>query len=142
VEERFYIGWKAPVGPTLKIGLDLDNNAGDKMFVNINGTWVQNTEINGSLMIRPVFGSADIITGVEEEQHVISVYPNPSSGEFYLKGEFDTVHITTITGHPVTFTLHGGESDHMISIQNVSPGLYILKVRKGERFQTEKLIIK
>lgn len=142
VQGRFYIGWKAPVGPTLKFGLDYGNNSGDKIFVNTNGTWVQNTDITGSLMIRPVFGSADIITGVEEHQLDISIYPNPSAGEFYVKGVFDSLHITTVTGQVVPFTLHGGESDHMINLQNVSPGLYILKIQKGNKFQTEKLIIK
>ncbi|MBA4055923.1 MAG: hypothetical protein C0490_14510, partial [Marivirga sp.] len=34
VEDKFYIGWKAPVGGSLKIGLDLNNDAGDKIFVN------------------------------------------------------------------------------------------------------------
>jgi hypothetical protein len=142
VENKFYIAWKAPVGPTLKIGLDVSSDSGDKIFVNTNGTWVQNTDITGSLMIRPVFGSADIITGVEEELSGIKVYPNPNAGEFFVKGEFDQLHITTVTGLPVVFTLQGSETDHRINLQNASSGLYILRIQKGDTIHTAKVIVK
>ena len=142
VEGKFYIGWRAPVGPTLKIGLDVSNDSGDKIFVNTNGTWVQNTDIAGSLMIRPVFGSGEIVTGIEEELSGIKVYPNPSAGEFYVKGDFDQLHVTTITGLPIVFTLHGGEADHRINLQNASSGLYILRIQKGEHIHTTKIVVR
>lgn len=142
VEDRFYIGWKAPVGPTLKIGLDVSNNAGDVVFVNTNGTWTQNNDISGSLMIRPVFGTGEIITGVEEELKPINIFPNPSTGEFYIRGEFDELHVTTITGHPVTFSLQEAGDDHKIILNNTSSGLYILRIQKNDYIQTEKLVIK
>jgi hypothetical protein len=110
--------------------------------VNTNGTWVQNSDITGSLMIRPVFGSGEIVTGVEEELNGINVYPNPSAGEFYVKGEFDQLHITTVTGLPVAFTLSGSESDHKVNLNNPTGGLYILRIQKGERIQTEKIIVR
>ena len=87
VDSRFYIGWKAPVGPTLKVGLDLSNDTHDKIFVNTNGQWVQDADVSGSLMIRPVFGSGEIVTGVEADETEISVYPNPTAGEFYIRGK-------------------------------------------------------
>ena len=45
VQDRFYIGWKAPVGGTFKVGLDTNNDAGSKLFVNTNGSWIQNCVI-------------------------------------------------------------------------------------------------
>ncbi|HMG90386.1 MAG TPA: T9SS type A sorting domain-containing protein [Chryseolinea sp.] len=142
VESKFYIGWKAPVGPTLKIGLDVSNNAGDKIFVNTNGTWTQSSNISGSLMMRPVFGSGSIVTGVEEERNPISIFPNPSTGEFYIRGEFDQLHITTVTGHPVIFSMQEAGDDHKVTLNNASAGLYILSVQKENHIQTEKLVIK
>jgi hypothetical protein len=142
VENKFYIGWKAPVGPTLKIGLDVSNNSGDKIFVNTNGTWTQNADISGSLMMRPVFGSGDIITGVEGESNPISIFPNPSTGEFYIRGEFDQLHITTITGHPITFSMQDAGDDHKVTLNNTSAGIYILRIQKENYIQTEKLVLK
>lgn len=142
VEEKFYIGWKGPVGPPLQIGLDISSDSGDKIFVNTNGSWVQNTDIVGNIMLRPVFGSADIITGVEETLSGIDIYPNPSAGEFYVKGEFDKLHITTVTGLAVPFTLNGNDADHRINLENPSSGLYIIRIQKGERIHTEKVVVK
>jgi hypothetical protein len=142
VETKFYIGWKAPVGATLKIGLDLNNNAGDKIFVNTNGTWSQNADIAGSLMIRPVFGSGEIITGIGEEGDEISVFPNPNAGEFYVRGEFDALHILNITGQSIPFKVQDVGSDRKILLQDVAAGLYILKVQQGNKIRTEKIIIK
>jgi hypothetical protein len=142
VEDRFYIGWKAPVGSILKIGLDVSNNAGDMIFVNTNGTWTQNADISGSLMIRPVFGKGEIITGVEEESKPINIFPNPNNGEFYIRGAFDELHVTTITGHPVTFSMQEAGDDHKIILNNTSAGLYILRIQKNDYIQTEKLVIK
>jgi hypothetical protein len=142
VNNKFYVGWKAPVGPTLKIGLDVSNNAGEMIFVNTNGTWVQSSDISGSLMIRPVFGSGDIVTGIEQESNPISIYPNPSTGEFYIRGDFDQLHITTITGQPVTFSIQDAGDDHKIALNNSGAGLYILRVQKESYIHTEKLVIR
>ena len=142
VETKFYIGWKAPVGATLKVGLDLSNNASDKIFVNTNGTWSQNTDISGSLMIRPVFGSGDIITGIPEKQTEISVFPNPNTGEFYVRGKFDTLNILNITGQSILFVVQDFGTERKVQLQNATSGLYILKFQQGNNIQTEKIIIK
>jgi hypothetical protein len=143
VNAKFFIGWKAPVGPTLKIGLDVSNNSGDKIFVNTNGTWVQNSDISGSLMIRPVFGSGEIITGIEEESNPITIFPNPSEGDFYIRGNFNDLHVTTVTGHPVSFSVQkAGADDHRITLNNPSAGLYILRIQKDNYIKTEKLVIR
>lgn len=141
VETKFYVGWKAPVGGTLKVGLDISNNAGDKIFVNTNGTWSQNADIAGSLMIRPVFGSGAIVTGLPEEQPELSVFPNPNAGEFYVRGKFDTIHILSITGQSIPFKVQEVGSDQKILLQDVAAGLYILKIQQGNKIRTEKIII-
>ena len=61
VKDKFYIGWKAPVGGTFKIGLDTNNDSGSKLFVNTNGFWFQSTDVIGSVMIRPVFGMVTLL---------------------------------------------------------------------------------
>lgn len=142
VESRFYIGWKAPVGGSLKIGLDVSNDAGDKIFVNTNGTWIQNTDVAGSLMIRPIFGSGDIITGIPGIEDVVTVFPNPSSGQFYIRGNFDSLNVITVTGQTVPFKMEEHGDDKKIFLDGMAPGLYILKIRQGTTLQTEKIIVK
>jgi len=143
VGSKFYIGWKAPVGPTLKIGLDLSNDSGDKIFVNTNGTWTVNSDLNGSLMMRPVFGSGAIIpTGIPEEQQKFSVFPNPSAGEFYIRGEFDQLHILSVTGQSVPYSLQNVGADRKVVLDHSASGLYILKIQIGNNIQTEKIVIR
>lgn len=142
VETKFYIGWKAPGATILKLGLDVSNNAGDKIFVNTNGTWSQSNDITGSLMIRPVFGSGEIITGIGEEQNEISVFPNPNAGEFYIRGEFDALHMLTITGQSIPYKIQTSGADTKILLPDAAAGLYILKIQTGNIIRTEKIIIR
>lgn len=142
VESKFYAGWKAPVGGTLKVGLDLSNDTQDKIFVNTNGQWVQDADVSGSLMIRPVFGSGDIVTGVEDEESQISIYPNPSSGEFFIRGTFTDLQILNVTGLSIPFEIEEYGSDKKVLLKNVAAGLYILKIQKANTIRTEKVIIR
>jgi len=142
VKSRFYVGWKAPVGGILRVGLDLSNQSGDKIFVNTNGTWVQNTDVDGSLMIRPVFGSGAIITGIPEIVSDVSVYPNPNAGEFYVRGELDAIQIITLTGQSVPFQIEASETDRKVTIPNATSGLYILKTIHGNKIRSFKVSIK
>jgi hypothetical protein len=142
VEDKFYIGWKAPVGPPLKIGLDVNNNSGDKIFVNTNGTWTENMAVEGSLMIRPVFGTGEIVTGVENERLDVSIFPNPNPGTFYVSGDFDSVELISVTGQLVPARTEQLEDRIQITLIYPAPGFYLLKLRKGETVTTEKVIVK
>jgi hypothetical protein len=141
VDERFYVGWKAPVGPTLKIGLDVNNNSGDKVFVNTNGTWTENTSVEGSLMIRPVFGSGQIVTAIENENLPVNIFPNPNPGAFYVTGDFDSVELISVTGQVVPSRTEQLEDRHLIELIYPAPGLYLLKLSRGDTVTTKKIIV-
>lgn len=141
VEGRFYLGWKAPVGGTLKVGLDYNSFSGDQIFVNTNGTWEATSDIAGSLMIRPVFGNGDVITAVEESGET-GVYPNPSNGTFTVAGEFDALHVFTTTGQPAAFDIVHDEKGHRVSLKHPVAGLYILRMLSGNKYRTAKVIVK
>jgi hypothetical protein len=140
-EPRFYIGWKQPVAGKALVGLDTDNDTGDKIFVNTTTTWYQNQVIRGSLMIRPIFGQGEIDTTVGMEEKLnISVYPNPSRGSFYIEGQFDDLEILGPTGEPVSYQADSADSRTEITI-NKSSGLYLLKIRSGSDLVTEKIVV-
>ncbi len=141
VEDKFYVAWKAPVGGTLKIGLDTNNDSGEKLFVNTNGFWYQNTDIKGSVMIRPVFGGGGIISGIEEEIQA-RIFPNPNQGEFFVPNEFDILQVSNITGQSIPFERNEQDENSKVVLGDISPGLYILIIRKGNKLFSSKIIVK
>ncbi|WP_333820650.1 T9SS type A sorting domain-containing protein [Ohtaekwangia sp.] len=141
VKQRFYIGYTSP---NVRIGLDANNDTGDRMFVNVGGGWYQNTDVTGSLMIRPLFGKGkDNPVGIPEEQTLLATYPNPSHGEFYMDRAFEVLQVISITGQTMPFSSEVySDQQQKVKLQQATPGLYILRVRKGNAFASQKIIVR
>ena len=142
VQGKFYIGWKAPVGGTFKVGLDTNNDSGSKLFVNTNGSWVQNTDIMGSVMIRPVFGIGDIVTGIPEEKILAQIYPNPNQGDFFVPSSFEIVQVNTVTGKSIPFTTQDQGENQQVRLGTSSPGLYVIRLLKDGKLFSSKIVVK
>jgi hypothetical protein len=142
VEGKFYIGWKAPVGGTFKVGLDTNNDSGTKLFVNTNGTWEQSTDIFGSVMIRPVFGGGDIVTGIPDENLQSQIFPNPNEGEFFVPTNFHVIDIVSVTGQQISFSTHDQGEMQRIHLGPASPGLYILRLQTSSKVFSSKIVVK
>jgi hypothetical protein len=143
-EQRFYIGWRQPIEGKALIGLDIDNDSGNRIFVNSNGVdWVQNENLKGSLMLRPYFGKGqlegDYNTGIEDEFEM-SLYPNPSTGNFYIEGAYDEMRVYNATGNEVFYDSNREDHRTHIHIQQPS-GLYLLRITKEKRIITQKILI-
>lgn len=141
VPSTFYIGWQEPVGGNVFIGLDKSNDTFDRLFVNTNGTWVQNTDVHGSLMIRPVFGKGNIVTGLPENTVELQPYPNPSRGTFYLPGNVSGLEVIASDGRRVSFTSKGSSDVTEVSLINPVPGLYLLRYGNANRLVTKKILV-
>lgn len=141
VKDTFYIGWRQPISGRVQIGLDASQNTGDHIFVNVTGAWVQNTLIEGSLMIRPRFGSGEIITALPEEAAGLSLYPNPNEGEFIVRGNFSDLHILSLTGNPLPYTTESFGEETRIIMHHARSGIYIVRYRSNNRIFSEKIII-
>ncbi len=143
VEGKFYIGWKAPVGGTLKVGLDTNNDSGAKLYVNTNGSWYQNTDVIGAVMIRPVFGGGgDIIAGIPEEKIQSAIFPNPNQGDFFIPARVDIVYISSVTGQRIPFTAKSEGENQKVILSAPSPGLYILRLHKDGQFFSSKIVVR
>ena len=141
-EKKFFIGWKEPAGSDLLVGLDISGDTGDKMFVNTNNFWSPNLVVSGNFMIRPIFGSGQVDTQVGiEEMPGFEVYPNPSRGRFYINGEPDEIQILSSTGSPVAFHRETENEKTLIDMGH-TPGLYIIRCRKGSQLMSGKIIIR
>lgn len=145
VTDTFFIGYKQIAAGDLGVGLDKNTNSGGKMFFNIDGTWQRNTLVEGSLMLRPVFGTPpdSTITGLPDKvENKLNVYPNPSSGKFTIKGKFETVKVFDIHGVEQNFSLISDGNNAILNLENQAEGLYILQFVRRERLETIKVFKK
>jgi hypothetical protein len=142
VEKKFYIGWKAPVGGVLRVGLDTNNDSGSKLFINTNGTWQQNTDVVGSVMIRPIFGGGTVIVGIEDEPLVGKVFPNPNAGEFFVPKSYNLIGVNTVTGQSIGFRSEQHSDLQKIFLNGAPPGLYILRLQQGSKLFSSKIMIR
>jgi hypothetical protein len=141
----FYIGWIQTTTDMLNVGFDRNKNNRTKLFYNISGNW-QNSQFEGSLMIRPVFGELTENPTVDKlfrEESEFIVYPNPAKYAINLKlpsssGNFE-LRIFNISGQQV---LSQRVSDSAIDISPLPNGTYILRVfDSGRILGTQKFIV-
>jgi hypothetical protein len=141
VQDSFFIGWKGSFTSVLFVGKDADNNTADKIYVNAFGSWTPNTTVDGSLMVRPVFGKGDPVTGVEDEISHFNIYPNPSNGKFYITGNPDVIELISSSGGKVGIEVSINGDNTEVRVPNGASGLHVLLLRKGNQKQTSKIII-
>ncbi len=146
VKDTFFVGYREPSQGHVRIGLDKSNDTGNRFYYKINETsaWQINDRISGSLLIRPRFGTGQIqiVSGVPEEQRFGSIYPNPSSGEFYLKGTVNHIQVINLAGQSVNFTVEDFNDEKRINMTGAPSGIYVIRYRAGSNLFTEKIIIR
>jgi len=140
VKGSFYIGWKQITSAVIAVGLDKNTESGDNMYYNINGTWLKNVDVKGSLMMRPVFGKNNgVITGVDEAVVEQLAYPNPNNGIFYITKEASNISLFDITGRTIDFNLEDLGDIKKLDAQHVTPGIYILRSMQHNRLKVQKI---
>lgn len=146
VEDTFYIGYEQQGETFLAVGLDKNNDRSDKIFFNVNGAWDQNLELQGSLMIRPVFDRdrKDVVLSVGDDfstEEKLRIYPNPSSGTIRVNRSFEALQVSDISGRRLR-TLSGRSAVEEPITLKLPSGIYLLTfVMDGQRI-TRKLIIR
>ncbi|HMV09614.1 MAG TPA: T9SS type A sorting domain-containing protein [Cyclobacteriaceae bacterium] len=146
VQDTFYIGYEETVTAKpdrIRIGLDASHDTGNQMYYRntVYHPWVQNTDLKGSLMIRPRFGKATVITGTEDNIEPVAIYPNPNRGEFYVQGRADNIQIISLTGQSAGFTTERSADATRVTLQNPHPGVYIIRFRSGSKISTGKILV-
>ncbi|MFW5821010.1 MAG: T9SS type A sorting domain-containing protein, partial [Bacteroidota bacterium] len=144
----FYIGWKKTVDRMLNIGLDLNRNNSSNNFYTIGGEWLQ-SEIPGSVMLRPVLSKKPLKTDIQYESvnyDLLKIYPNPANN--YIQAELpgNTSSLIEITifdpgGRMVLRKdIYSGEK---IFTDALDDGIYLLKATElnGGNSFTQKFII-
>jgi|GEM_PF-1294774 len=95
-----------------------------------------------------------VVTDEEEAQtellpasRMFTVFPNPTTGTFTLLnrgeaavGQVD-VEMFDMTGHKVCSTSYPAERSHLVTLNNLTPGLYFIKVMTTGRVESFKLVV-
>jgi len=129
----FYVGWRQRSETFLNVGLDINTPNMGRQWYWLNGQWNQ-SQVKGSLMIRPVVGKPDISASTDSKnsnkQNIeISVYPNPATDFISVEAkDIDQAAPTSITvtdlyGKELIRTQNSGEQ---INISSLKPGIYIV----------------
>ena len=89
-------------------------------------------------MIRPVFGDVEnYLTNLnEDDNESISIYPNPSSGIFYINKTVKHIQIIDINGEIINNLKNSKE----FNIKNQKNGLYLVHIINKEKVIIKKII--
>lgn len=145
VRDTIYIGFKQATNEFVAIGLDANTDSGDNIYFNVNGEWQKNTDVKGSLMLRPVFGKGGLITSVDNESNLtenITIYPNPNNGNFRITPIPDNVNIFDLMGREIYFNSITDASGLSINPYNIIPGLYLVAIQVKNQRIVQKLVIR
>ncbi|NOX46162.1 MAG: T9SS type A sorting domain-containing protein [Chlorobi bacterium] len=135
----FFIGWIQSSNHILNIGFDRNTNSREKIFFNVDGSWV-GSSFDGSLMMRMLVGKNLLPPeppGGKAAPAKLMVYPNPPQADGLIKVELPngidpkyydylTVRIYDIYGRLV-FSAPYFESKS-INVSALTDGVYIVNV--------------
>lgn len=140
VSDTFYIGFEQNTNEFVGVGLDKNNPQGSRIYFKTQDTWERNSKVEGSLMMRPIFGKteeAQIVTSLTGGLESIVIYPNPADNFVQIKGTYDHAKLYTISGVEVTILVENGS----FSTASLGNGIYILRTSADNMTQSHKLII-
>lgn len=143
VIDTFYIAFRnlSADGQWTAIGLDKNTNTGEKIYYSVDGAWVQNTDIEGSLMMRPHFGSG-IVSGIEDKHDLVEIYPNPAVGsKVSIDGRFDNIYALDIMGRVVEFKINSIGDTSQIQFAGETNRLILLIIEKDGKRMVRRILL-
>jgi len=140
VTDTFFIGFTnlSSTNQWVAVGLDKNTDSFDKMYFNIDGNWVQNTNVHGSLMMRPHFIDQPLVTGIENNsQKQTTVYPNPSFGQIQLQGTYNSLRLIDLFGRDIPFKV---DSNGVINYHITTQQLLIIIIETDKGNYSKRII--
>jgi hypothetical protein len=131
VKDKFYVGWKQRSETFLNAGYDVNTPHDGKQFFWINGEW-RESQVTGSVMIRPVVGNALKTTSIDDiyygKNKKINIWPNPAKD--YIAIDPGDVLLTGLS-YITVIDLNGREVmkvpfSERIDISALRAGMYII----------------
>ncbi len=96
----------------------------------------------GAVVVRAVLGKEKVILSIDSERENLKVYPNPSRNLLHFSGTMNAeAEIMDISGNVLkTFSIKSGHES--ISLNELSSGIYLLRIRTGDKAFTKRIVIK
>ena len=145
----YYFGWEKISANYLNVGWDVNTNNKTKVHFNASGVW-QNASFEGSLMLRPVFGTTpDPVVDIAEKELKDDwmIYPNPAKNTVYFRNnnflENTSYHLQLINIYGEVIMEKTTPATNKIDVTNVVSGIYILRFTDNITHKTnlKKIII-
>jgi hypothetical protein len=142
VDGDFYIGFTQFTNDFIHVGLDKVNDNGDKLYYNVVGAWVQNEEVQGSLMIRPHISLEATFEEVVAPEGNIRIYPNPVETLLNLEGEFSEARVFDSYGREIFLERQFSPKGEIVNFNGQRPGIYVLNLVTGAGMQSYRILVK
>lgn len=141
-----YVGWQQVSDAFLNLGYDVNRNNLNRTYVSTSGTWYHPNpgNIPGTVMIRAVFGSKDVITGISEtpaNPDDIILYPNPASETITIKATDTRIERITIYDALGRIMMETDGEHDSLDVSALSPGLYQVILNTDRGYCTSQKII-
>ena len=145
VNDIFYVGWRQRSESFLNVGYDVNTPNTGRQFYWLNGEWNQ-SQVSGSIMIRPVLGAALKITSIKNThiaKNVLNIWPNPANdyininpGELQLYGSAN-ISINDLNGRE----LINVPFNERVDISSLHDGMYFVIISiNGVRVAYNRII--
>jgi hypothetical protein len=140
---NFYVGLMQEEPGSLNIGLDRVNNSRQYLFINTDGVW-RNSQVDGALMIRPVFGKPYLVGQNQPTANkTLKLWPNPANRTVYIDvqaapAQHLRISVTDLSGR----VLIDKPFVNQLDISTLKPGIYLLSFIDGGRItSTSRLVV-
>jgi hypothetical protein len=125
VQDTIYIGFTQNTDEYVGVGVDRsDLSTKDRAYFQTSSDWQQNVQVNGVLMIRPVFANSDFVLGTREPQEKITFYPNPTNGDLVIPNDHSRIQVISLNGKVVL----DQKQKTKYELGDLKEGLYLLKI--------------
>lgn len=141
--DTFYIGFTQFTNDFVHVGLDKSNDTGSEIFFNVTGSWEQNKEVFGSLMMRPHLSLSPVVTEtVPGDTTEITAYPNPVTEILYLEGQIGEVIVLDSYGREINLQIDHYEKGKIINFANYDKGVYVVRALAGKKHHSIRILVK
>lgn len=142
-----YVGMKQVTEEFINLGYDVNRNNLERTFINTSGEWFApgSSILPGTLMIRAVFGSKEVLTGespLPATDATVILFPNPVSDILHIQStgiRLSRLRLYDVQGR---LTLEEADNIEYLDVSGLPSGLYqVILYAESNQIITGKIII-
>ncbi|PZX52451.1 putative secreted protein (Por secretion system target) [Algoriphagus ratkowskyi] len=142
VDGEFYVGFTQFTDDFIHVGLDKVNDSSEMLYYNVVGSWTQNKEVKGALMIRPhISMTAPFEVSVVPDQS-IRIYPNPVETLLNLEGKFSEARVFDSFGREIFLEHQLSSKGEIVNFIGQRPGVYVLNLTTETGIKSYRILVK